>query len=275
MINVMYCGNYKVFDGILISLLSMRLHTEEPINCYILTMDLSSINSKYRPINEKMRLYLDAILKEKNKDSNVFLKDLTETFKNDTVSNKNIESTYTPYALLRLYANKIEGIPDKILYLDIDTIINNDIKELFDIDITNYELAAARDVMGKIFININYCNSGVLLLNMKKIKETNLLDRTRELIKVKKMSFPDQSALHRLTKYKLIIPRKFNEQRKTKPDTVVKHFCKGIRWLPFYKVYNIKPWEIDKVHSFLKCYCYDDILKEYQVKLKIFLESED
>lgn len=41
MINLMLCGNDKVFDGMLLTLLSIRKHTQEELNVYILTMNLT------------------------------------------------------------------------------------------------------------------------------------------------------------------------------------------------------------------------------------------
>ena len=61
----------------------------------------------------------------------------------------------------------------------------------------------------------------------------------------------------------LILDRKFNEQRTPVADTVVKHFNKGIKWIPFFHIYNIKQWQIDKVHKKLKIFCFDDIYEEY------------
>ena len=40
MINLLLCGNKKVFDGALTQLISMTKRTQETINCFILTMDL-------------------------------------------------------------------------------------------------------------------------------------------------------------------------------------------------------------------------------------------
>ena len=38
------------------------------------------------------------------------------------------------------------------------------------------------------------------------------------------MIMPDQTALHKLGKRRLYLPRRFNEQRGLREDTVVKHF---------------------------------------------------
>lgn len=57
-------------------------------------------------------------------------------------------------------------------------------------------------------------NAGKLLLNMKKIKETGLLEKSRELIKNRKLLFADQSAIYYTTTKKLLLPRIYNEQSK-------------------------------------------------------------
>lgn len=74
---------------------------------------------------------------------------------------------------------------------------------------------------------------------------------------------PDQSALHRLGKRRMYLPRRFNEQRGIRSDTVVKHFCRGIRWFPFFHLYDIKQWERDAVHKKLKISFFDDLYEEY------------
>ncbi len=61
------------------------------------------------------------------------------------------ETAYcTPYTLLSLFADKIENIPDKLLYLDIDMMAASDISELYNTDITDYEYAAVKEKYGSI-----------------------------------------------------------------------------------------------------------------------------
>ena len=100
--------------------------------------------------------------------------------------------------------------------------------------------------------------------NLKKIKETHLLEKVKELCLSKKMAFPDQSALNKLTTKILYLPSKFNEQHKLKKDTIIQHFCKRIKWLPIFHTQNIKPWHINDVHNKYKIHIYDDVYKEYQ-----------
>ena len=41
MINLLLCGNEKVFDGALTELISITNRTNEKIRCYVFTMDVS------------------------------------------------------------------------------------------------------------------------------------------------------------------------------------------------------------------------------------------
>ena len=51
-VNVLYAGNYKIFDGLLISLLSMVKHTKTPLNVMCLTMDLHELDPRFIPMNK-------------------------------------------------------------------------------------------------------------------------------------------------------------------------------------------------------------------------------
>ena len=143
-------------------------------------------------------------------------------------------------------------------------MVLKDLNLLYDISIEGYEFGAALDYMGHIMKHPRYMNAGVLLLNMKEIMKTGLFHNALELIMTKKMMFPDQDALNRLGTKKLFLERRFNEQRKITNDTVVKHFCKGVRFFPYFVMYNIKQWDIERVHSFLKIYDFDDIYMKYE-----------
>ena len=129
-------------------------------------------------------------------------------------------------------------------------------------------LHGSLDYYGKWFfknkkIKFNYINSGVLLLNLEKIRQTKLFKRAREMCKEKKMFMPDQSSINKLSVGKKIEQRKYNEQRRLKKDTVFQHFTTSFRLLPFFHKVTIKPWNIDKVHKKLKIFEYDDILYGY------------
>lgn len=269
MINLLYCGNKKAFDGILISLLSVIKHTKAPITCYILTMDLTDVNEAHTPITLNQKTYLDNMLKEVNKENNVVLIDITDLFKQEMINSVNLANFYTPYCLLRLFADSIKELPDKILYLDTDTMAHKDVTELYNIDVSNHEYGAVVDYLGKTFKNRRYINSGVLLMNLPMIRETKLFIKTRAKCVEKKMAFPDQDALNKFSTKKLFLPQKYNSQRRYYEENVIQHFCKSLRWLPFFHTINVKPWQVDEVHSKLKIFAFDDILEDYQKRIAL------
>ena len=273
MINLLYGGNDKVFDGLMISLLSASKNTKDTIRAYVLTMDLSDVNEKYQPLNEQHRKYLEDMLKEQNPDSTVTLIDITDIYKSSMLNSKNLKNHFTPFAQLRLFADMIPEIPYKIIYLDTDTVVNGDLKELFKIDISNYELAAVKDLYN--WLNPNrwkvkkYFNSGVLLLNMKEIRKTKLFKKSRELVANKKMISPDQDALNFLVKKKLMLPEKFNAKDKYYKEIIVHHFCNVRKKHHFF--FRVKPWMVDLVKE--KMSAYNNLLDEYLERKKTFEES--
>lgn len=274
MMNLLLCGNKKVFDGALTELISITNKTKEPITCYIFTMDVSRINPEYTCIEDEQIEFLNKVVKSKNEDNQVIKIDVTDLYEKEFGKCKNEGAYCTPYTLLRLLADLIPEIPEKLLYLDIDMMANDDISKLYNIDITEYEYAAVREKYGSWIIRRDYINAGMLLLNMNKIKETGLLAKARNLIKTKKMLFADQDAIFWSTTKKLLLPRIYNEQGKfNKKDTVICHFAKRLLWLPYPHTENYKQWQVEEVHKVLKCYAFDEDLEEY-IKLKEEFETQ-
>ena len=266
--NILLCGNQKVFDGALSELISITNKTKEVVTCYIYTMELTRIKPEYTSIKDEQIEYLNKVVKTKNPENRVIKVDVTDLYEKEFGNCKNENAYCTPYTLLRLLADLVPEMPDKVLYLDIDMMAGDDISKLYNIDIKDYEYAAVKEKYGSVFIWPDYINAGMLLLNMKKIKETGLLEKARELIKNKKLLFADQSAIYYSTTKKLLLPRIYNEQSKfNKKDTVICHFCKRLLWKPYPHTENYKQWHIDEVHKILKCHAFDNDLEEY-VKLK-------
>lgn len=275
MINLLLCGNYKVFDGALTELISITNKTKESITCYIFTMDVSRIKPDYTAITDKQIDFLNRVVKSKNSKNRVIKIDVTALYEKELGKCKNETAYCTPYTLLRLLADLVDNIPDKLLYLDIDMMIAKDISTLYNIDISEYEYAAVREKYGSKIIRPDYVNAGMLLLNMKKIKETGLLEKARNLIKTRKLLFADQDAIYWSTTKKLLLPRIYNEQSKfNKKDTVICHFCKRLLLYPYPRIENFKQWQIEEVHKVLRCYSFDEDLNEYVQWKDQFVEEE-
>lgn len=273
MINILLCGNEKVFDGALTELISITNKTKEPINCYIFTMNLTRIKPEYTEMKDEQISFLQQVVKSKNNENNVTKIDVTDLYEKEFGKCVNETAYCTPYTLLRLLADKIEGMPNKLLYLDIDMMCAGDISELYNTDISDYEYAAVREKYGRWLIRLDYINAGMLLFNMKMAKETKLFEKARNLIRTRKLLFADQDAIFWSTTKKKLLPRKFNEQSKfNRKDTVVCHFCKRLLLKPYPHTENFKQWNVEEVHNILKCHAFDEDLEEY-LKLKDKFES--
>ncbi len=267
-INIIFCGNKDVFDGMLTCTLSIfkRTETKRPFKFFLYTMDVSRIKPNYLPITDEEVGFFSQVIKSYNADNEVVRVDVTDLYESEFAYCPNESAYCSPYTLIRLFADKVD-MPDKVLYLDVDIMFNRDITLLYDIDVEGYEYAAARDHYGKYLINPNYINAGVLLFNMKRMKETGIFDKARELIKTKKLVFADQSALIRSTTKKKMLPQRFNDQKFLHKHTIVRHFSKRLFWLPYPHTENIKQWKIDLVHKKFHYHQFDDIFDEY-LKLK-------
>ncbi|MBQ7781649.1 MAG: hypothetical protein IJ405_06470 [Lachnospiraceae bacterium] len=265
MINILFSGNGKVLDGVITCMLSIfkRSETKEPFRFFIYTMDITRIKPEYTAISEKEVAYLEGIAKSYNSENQVIRVDVSDIYEKEFAHCPNEMAYCSPYTLLRLFADLVPDMPDKILYLDIDILFNRDITLLYDIDVEGYEYAAARDHYGKYLINPNYINAGVLLFNLKEMKQTGLLKKARELIKTKKLMFADQSAIYRSSTKKKMLPQRFNDQKFLHKHTVIRHFSKRLFWLPYPHTDNIKQWMVGKVHKVFGYYEFDDILFEY------------
>ena len=92
---------------------------------------------------------------------------------------------------------------DKCIYLDVDTVVKKDLKELFDIEMKDEYMAGVKaagyyypeekKIKNMHLLGIaefdQYVNAGVLLLNLKKMREDNLSDIFCKLLK---KDFPSQ-----------------------------------------------------------------------------------
>lgn len=267
MINILFCGNGKVFDGVLTTMLSIfkRTNTARPFHFFIFTMDVSHLNAAYTPMTDRQIAFLDGVAKSYNEKNIVEKIDVTGLYHREFDGSPNENCYCSPYTLIRLFADLVPQIPEKILYLDVDLLCNRDITLLYDMDVSAYEYAAAPDHYAKLilFFLRKFINAGVLLFNMERCRKTGLFQKSRELIRTKKLVFADESALVRATTKQLKISQRFNDQKFLYKDTVIRHFSKRLFWLPYPHVANIKQWNVTQVHKRFGYECFDDILYEY------------
>ncbi|MDF4142924.1 glycosyltransferase [Lactobacillus kefiranofaciens] len=268
--NILFCGDENAEDGVLISTLSLLKNSgARELHLYILTMEAHSDERKYHPFSKHVADYIRSLLVKANPNNTLQLIDCTDLFIQEPPT-ANMNTRFTPYAMLRLFADQLPEIPDRILYLDDDIVIRGDITAFYRQNITGIELVGVLDYWGRYFFHnvktkhvFDYLNSGVLLLNMPKIKQTGLFAKVRHMMQTKKMFLPDQSAINKLAVAKRVVPRRYNEQYKLHKNTKIQHFTTSFRFWPYFHTQTVKPWDVARVHSVLHLHEYDDLLNEY------------
>lgn len=109
---------------------------------------------------------------------------------------------------------------DRILYLDSDTIVESDLTELWNLDFKDCYIAGVDDCLSSRYTKLvdlpdngTYCNSGMLLINLKKWREDNVKQRFIDYIYEKKgfFVFNEQSILNHIFAGKIyILPPEYN-----------------------------------------------------------------
>lgn len=168
-----------------------------------------------------------------------------EPFKKYIITNKNVSSRFTKYALYRLLLPELIQ-DDKLLHIDADAMIVSNIREMYEMDLYDYYLAGAIDIGADAYnlkrpiglsIHDNYVNAGVLLMNLKKIREDKLMKKWVNEANTKRFTCHDQCILNKICKNKiLILDKKYNTSISTGLD-ITKEDVKIIHWAGSVKVW--------------------------------------
>ena len=267
--NILYCGDKNILDGMLLSVLSLTERVKEPLCIYLLTAKVQTEARSFEPMPDDFVYFLDKLVKEHHPDGFVIKFNISNYFAAQPPT-ANMNTRFTPCCMLRLYADLVPELPDKILYLDNDVLCRLDPGVFYRQPFGGAAIAGSLDHYGswffrKPFFRRNYLNSGVLLLDLGSIRRSGLFAQCRQMCQEKKMFMPDQSAINKLAEKKLICHRKFNEQRKLHFDTVFQHFTTSFRFFPWFHTVSVKPWNIEKMHDTLHLHEYDALLQRYLI----------
>lgn len=131
------------------------------------------------------------------------------------------KSAWLGYGYNRLFLTDIvpEHI-DRVIYLDSDTLIEDSLEELWNINFEDCYLAGVDDCLSSSYRNLVdlraegvYCNSGVLLINLKKWREENMGTKFAEILRQNNgyFLFNEQSVLNSVFEEKIkILPQQYN-----------------------------------------------------------------
>ena len=234
-ISIAICPDNNYFHHALALSLSILDHGNKNIDFKFYFCHRGIRTKNLKIIKNNIERYKNALV--------VFLDFTKETEQFETVSYVNSKSMFDRIFLCDAVNE------DKILYLDCDMICVSDISELFAQDINNYYLGVVRDRWveelarreSSQFINIlpnknkyrnwkffllnclaikeptKYYNSGMLLMNLKKIREDNIKAQLINFILDNQPTpMPDQDALNYVCKNVRYLDSRFNFVLSTK-----------------------------------------------------------
>lgn len=146
----------------------------------------------------------------------------------------NFRTRFTYLSLLRTAYSKMFRKLDKIIQLDVDTVVTDSLKPIWDIDISDSYFAAVREPErdnGKY--GARYFNIGVAVFNLNKIRKDKADDKAINMLNTKAYTFIDQDVWNIIgsdTATELDV--RYNETRFTglTDNPAVVHFAGYKRW---------------------------------------------
>ncbi len=156
--------NYSKYAGVVIASVLYNSKQDDTLCFYILTDGLSE---KTQSEILKLKEIKNCEIKFITLDDKLF-----EAYKNIKTH------SYIPICgYYRLKLSSILPNVDKIIYFDCDVVINKSLKELYESDLGENIAGGVRDINRRMLKrNPSYVNSGVLVMDLKKIREQNIED---------------------------------------------------------------------------------------------------
>lgn len=181
-------ANYMDFTRVAIQSAKETKCPESRYNFYIMTMDLSDTDVQA----------LQALAGDNVAVTVLPQKEIDLFYIRDTHVSKT--------SLLKYYIAEVLPQLDKVLYMDSDVLVLHDLNGLFQTDIEGKYLAAVKDPswffenMHVVELNLEergfYFNSGVMLMNLKKIRDDGLLAKLEDYTNNNFRTYMDQDAFN-------------------------------------------------------------------------------
>lgn len=107
----------------------------------------------------------------------------------------NFHNGWTYMVLMKTALHRMFPNLDKVLCLDVDTIVLDDISELFDLNMGGYYVAGAKEQKKSEELSRTYINAGVMLMNLKKLRSSGKGDELIAVLNRKKYLFCEQDCI--------------------------------------------------------------------------------
>ena len=214
-IPVVFSADANYGYPMIFSELSMIRHAKEDTHYEFILLVSHDFPQKYKDVIDRHAKEADMLVR---------YIDMQDAFEDVNMHIKHItQATY--------YRLKLPGLLpdiDKCLYLDVDIVVQNDLTELYEQDMEEYYIAGVKAAgyyyppekkqrnMDRLEMPVfdQYINAGVLLMNLKKLREDHMEEQFEKLME-RDYSSQDQDILNVACYGKIkILPLKYNVMNK-------------------------------------------------------------
>ena len=159
----------------------------------------------------------------------------------------NYKCRWSYMSMMRLALHEIFPEEERMLWLDVDTIVNKDIGGLFGMDMEGCYVAAAEEPM-RSRDPFRYYNAGVMLMDLDKLRDGKADDMIR-MINTRKMHFPDQDVVNLLCQGKIADMDPYYNSNfwiVEVDDPAITHFAADRNYTdkPQWKAYENMEWRV-------------------------------
>lgn len=202
---------------------SREIYSDMAVSCKSLLVN-SDVDKVYLLIED------DQFPEELHRDVEVInISKLVPTIFNPDSPNYN--SNWTYIGLIRAALTKVFPQYDRILSIDCDTVVLEDISDLWDIPMDDYYVAGVKEPIISMRRPPLYINAGVIMLNLKKLREDHIDDEMIYDLNTREHCFVAQDVINSYCKGHILqLPGEYNTSTYTENGTEpykVMHFAGG------------------------------------------------
>lgn len=232
--------NYSRYAAVVIASILYNAADDDELNFYVFDGEISDY-SKEKILNLK-----------KIKDCNINFVQVDKSLFKDYMDVKTHGYISLP-AYYRMKAASLLPDVDRIIYFDCDIVVNSSLSELFNSDLDGAPIGGVSDInRNDVRKNPTYVNSGMLLMDLKRIRELNIekefLDWT--LANFDRIKKGDQEIINEVLRGRIkLLDSKWNIQTSNFTNRSSYETCPNI----IHYVGVQKPWKKGSWNYF-KCY---------------------
>ena len=144
----------------------------------------------------------------------------------------NYNSKWTYMSLMRLVLPELFSNESRVLWLDVDTIVLDDIGDLFDIDLADNYVAMVREPP-RCSAPFMYFNAGVTLMDLDALRRDGIMAKWLRLVNTEPLTALDQDAINLICQGEILeIDPAYNSAgciTQTASQPMIQHFAGYLR----------------------------------------------